>query len=135
METKMKTEMQKFVEDSARTMNSDHKAIAKRLSDPKNIDLLHATMGMSTEANELVDQMKKVIFYGKPMDTANIVEELGDVLFYVAIVCRELNVSMERIGEINIAKLKKRYPDAFSEENALNRDLDAERKILEGSGG
>lgn len=131
----MKTEMQKFVEDSARTMNSDHKAIAKRLSDPKNIDLLHATMGMSTEANELVDQMKKVIFYGKPMDTANIVEELGDVLFYVAIVCRELNVSMERIGEINIAKLKKRYPDAFSEENALNRDLDAERKILEGSGG
>lgn len=127
--------MQKFVEDSARTMNSDHKAIAKRLSDPKNIDLLHATMGMSTEANELVDQMKKVIFYGKPMDTANIVEELGDVLFYVAIVCRELNVSMERIGEINIAKLKKRYPDAFSEENALNRDLDAERKILEGSGG
>lgn len=124
--------MQKFVEDSSRTMSSDHNAIAERLSSPKNIDLLHAAMGMSTEANELVDQMKKVIFYGKGLDSVNLVEELGDLLFYAAIICRELNVTMEQVAEINLAKLRKRYPDAFSNENAIHRDLDAERKILEG---
>lgn len=112
-------------------MNSDHAAIADRLSIKSNIDLLHAAMGMSTEANEIVDQMKKVIFYGKPLDKVNIVEELGDLLFYVAVACRELNISMEQIAETNLAKLLKRYPEKFTESAALNRNLDAERKILE----
>lgn len=126
------TKMQEFVEKSARTMNSDYPAIASRLSSKSNIDLLHAAMGMSTEANEVVDQMKKVIFYGKPMDKVNIIEELGDLLFYVAAACRELDITMEEVADTNLAKLLKRYPVTFSEAAALNRDLDAERKILEG---
>jgi len=93
--------------------------------------LLHGAMGMITEAGEIIDSLKKHIFYGKTLDKVNLVEEIGDTLWYIAILADELNMSIEDIMEININKLRKRYPEKFTQEAALNRDLDAERKVLE----
>lgn len=120
-----------YLEESARTAAADYPKIAERLASPENIDLLHGAMGLSTEANELVDAMKKVVFYGKPVDAVNLKEEIGDALWYIALLCRRLNVSMESIMQTNIDKLKARYPQKFTEEAAMKRDLDVERKILE----
>ena len=94
--------------------------------------LLHAGIGMVTEAGEFIDALKKHIFYGKELDRVNLAEEIGDMFWYIAIACDELKVSFEEVQATNIAKLKARYPDKFSLESAENRDLVKERQILEG---
>jgi NTP pyrophosphatase (non-canonical NTP hydrolase) len=88
-------------------------------------------MGTVTESGELIDACKKSMFYGKTLDKVNMLEEAGDVLWYIAILCDELNSSFEEYFEVNIAKLKARYGDKFTEHNAENRNLTTEREILE----
>lgn len=98
----------------------------------KDMNMLHGAIGIGTEAGELLDAFKRNIFYGKPLDRVNIKEELGDIMWYIAILCRELDLDMDDILQTNIDKLRARYPEKFSSEHALNRDLEKERKILEG---
>lgn len=93
--------------------------------------LLHGVMGNSTEAGELLDQLKKHIFYGKELDRTNIIEELGDQFWYMAVITHCLNIPLSEILEKNINKLKARYPEKFSSEKAINRDLEKEREVLE----
>jgi NTP pyrophosphatase (non-canonical NTP hydrolase) len=97
----------------------------------ENIRILHAAIGISTEAGEILDVMKKKIFYGKPIDRVNLLEEFGDVCWYIAVALRELESSFEEIMEANIKKLEKRFPEKFTNEKALERDLKTERQTLE----
>ena len=96
--------------------------------------LLHAGMGIATEAGEFLDALKKSIFYGKELDRVNLKEELGDLLWYIAIAMDELGTDFEREMERNIEKLRARYPEKFTKEKALERDLEKEREILERGG-
>lgn len=121
-----------YVKDAIVTESRDFDAIGLRLSNPENIRLLHAAIGLCTESGEVQDALKKHLFYGKPLDKVNLSEELGDIFWYIAILSDALGVSFDEIQEKNIAKLKARYGDKFTEAAALNRDLDTERKILEG---
>jgi NTP pyrophosphatase (non-canonical NTP hydrolase) len=131
-----------YLKESARTASGDYGAIAARAAggmlamgsvvDSKQIDLLHAAIGMQTEAAEFSDMLKKHLFYGKPLDKVNLAEELGDQLWYVAMALRALDTDFETVMERNIAKLKARYPDKFTEDLAENRNLLKERAILEG---
>lgn len=93
--------------------------------------LLHAGIGLATESGEFLDALKKHIFYGKPLDRTNLKEEIGDLMWYCAIALDELDSTFGEVQETNIAKLKARYPDKFTEERAETRDLVKERKILE----
>lgn len=101
-------------------------------ADPRNMRLMHAAFGMQTESGEFTDQLKKHIFYGKPLDETNLAEELGDQLWYIALACNALDIDMATVMETNIAKLQKRFPDKFTKHHALNRDLDGERAVLDG---
>lgn len=131
-----------YLKESARTASRDYGAIGARtvggilangsVVDSDQIDLLHAAIGMQTESAEFSDMLKKHIFYGKPIDRVNLAEELGDQLWYVAMALRALGTDFETVMERNIAKLKARYPQKFTEELAENRDLETERAILEG---
>ena len=96
--------------------------------------ILHAAMGLCTEAGELMDQLKKHLFYGKELDDVNLIEEAGDLLWYLAVLFDELGTSFEEVMQINHDKLAKRYGEKFSSEAALHRDLEGERDILEGKG-
>lgn len=97
-----------------------------------NMDrLLHAGIGIATESGEFLDALKKTVFYGKELDKVNLKEELGDVLWYIAIAMDELGTDFETEMNRNIEKLSARYPEKFTSEKAMNRDLDTERKILE----
>lgn len=96
------------------------------LRDQKLIDVIHAILGICTESVELVEALQK-----PTLDEVNIKEELGDVLWYVAICCKTLDCTFEELMETNIAKLKARFPERFNEHDALNRNLDNERKVLE----
>jgi NTP pyrophosphatase (non-canonical NTP hydrolase) len=84
-------------------------------------DLLHATLGISGEAGELLDSVKKSFIYGKPLDTVNAREEIGDIFWYLALACRTLGVSFEEVMQENIDKLSKRYPEKYTDEHAIAR--------------
>jgi NTP pyrophosphatase (non-canonical NTP hydrolase) len=92
---------------------------------------LHMILGMQTEAAEMADVYKKHLAYGKDLDLVNIKEELGDLLWYIANLCNMHGWDMEDIMATNIKKLQARYPEKFSWEAALNRNLEKEREILE----
>jgi len=96
-----------------------------------NNRLLHAGMGLATEAGEFLDPLKKKLFYGKEVDLTNLKEEIGDLLWYIAIACDALDTTIEQEMYRNISKLAVRYPEKYADDAAINRDLDAERKILE----
>jgi NTP pyrophosphatase (non-canonical NTP hydrolase) len=95
------------------------------------MDLLHASMGLVTEAGEFQDMLKKHVFYGKPLDKVNLKEEIGDLLWYCAIALEALGTDFQAVMQTNIDKLKARYPEKFTEEKAENRNLVREREILE----
>lgn len=97
----------------------------------KNLRLLHSAMGCVTEAGEFMDSLKKVLAYGSSIDNVNVVEELGDILWYIQLACNVEGITLFDLMKVNIAKLKKRYPDKFEKDAALNRDLDGEREVLE----
>ena len=86
---------------------------------------LHAIMGLCTEVGELQDAYKRM-FYGKRPDRDNLIEEMGDIEWYLALLREELGVTQEEVQQRNIAKLRARYGDRFTSEKALNRDTEAE---------
>lgn len=93
--------------------------------------MLHAAIGLCTETGELQDAMKRGLYYGKQIDKTNVAEEFQDCLWYIAIGLDALGIKMSDAMDRNIEKLRVRFPDKFTEGQALNRDLDAERKALE----
>ena len=75
--------------------------------------LLTAAVGMSAEAGEFTEIVKKIVFQGKPVNEENLFHmkrELGDIMWYVAQACMGLNTSIDEIIEMNVEKLEKRYP-------------------------
>ena len=120
-----------YINDAIKTEAVNFQAMDQRLSEDGTKRLLHAGIGLSTEAGEFLDALKKHIFYGKDLDRVNLAEELGDMFWYMAIVADELGIEFESVMEKNIAKLKARYGEKFSETRAENRDLNTERKILD----
>ena len=93
--------------------------------------LLHSGLGMLTEAQEFLKPILDGILTDKDIDLVNLKEELGDMMWYAAIACDSLDTTFEEEQDRNIAKLTLRYPEKFTEDKAINRDTDAERKVLE----
>lgn len=127
-------ENKEYVEGVLTTEPSDYSPVKERLQDTGTVRLLHAMVGLCTESGEIQDQIKKHVFYGKPLDKTNLVEELGDLFWYIGVMSAELGVSFEEIMAKNNAKLRARYGAKFTERAALNRNLENERKVLEGNG-
>lgn len=84
-------------------------------------------MGLSGESGEVTDHIKKVAFQGHDLDKEEIAKELGDVLWYVARTADSIGYKLEDIAEMNVKKLRKRYPNGFSEEASRNRVEENER--------
>tara|TARA_R100000030_G_C3173616_1_gene103967 strand:- start:69 stop:476 length:408 start_codon:yes stop_codon:yes gene_type:complete len=92
--------------------------------------LLTAAVGMSAEAGEFTEVIKKMIFQGKPVNEENLFHlkrELGDIMWYVAQACMGLNISLDEVLEMNVDKLKSRYPggefDVHFSENRKQGDV------------
>ena len=87
--------------------------------------LLTAAVGMSAESGEFIEVVKKMIFQGKPVNEENLFHlkrELGDVMWYVAQACMALDTTFDEIVEMNVEKLKARYPgDEFDVHYSENR--------------
>jgi len=102
----------------------DYKILAMRTAKDMGStreNLIHAAMGLSSDAGEFTDCIKKFAIYNKPFDMYNAVEELGDCLWFIALACDTLGISMEAVAIRNIEKLKLRYPDKYSDTAAIAR--------------
>lgn len=84
--------------------------------------LLNAVMGLNGEAGEVIDHVKKVCFQGHELDREHLIEELGDVAWYLAVCCEAIDTTLEEVLQNNIDKLRKRYPDGFDKSRSINRE-------------
>lgn len=89
---------------------------------PEKADLLHMAVGVAGEAGELLDAVKKATIYNKPLDRENMIEELGDLEFYMSRVRQLIGVSRDEVLAQNYAKLSKRYAEGqYSNKQAQER--------------
>ena len=102
----------------------DYQQLAARTLSPGQTPedrLANAALGLTGEAGEVAEHVKKHLFHGTPLDRDAVVKELGDCLWYIAALAGTVGVSLSEIGERNIDKLRRRYPDGFSHEASRNR--------------
>ncbi len=89
---------------------------------PVEAHIIHMMMGLSGETGELLDAFKKMVIYRKPLDRVNVVEELGDIEFYLEGLRQALDITRDETLEANIAKLRVRYEGfRYSDKNAIER--------------
>jgi NTP pyrophosphatase (non-canonical NTP hydrolase) len=124
-----------FVRQTTSPASSDFAKLLARLTELETQDadtprLLTAAFGMSAEAGEFTEIVKKVFLQGKPYNADNVEHlkiELGDILWYAAQACMALDVSFEEVMERNYLKLSARYPegafDVYRSENRKEGDL------------
>jgi NTP pyrophosphatase (non-canonical NTP hydrolase) len=101
-------------------------------ADGKREALLNIGLGLTGEAGEVADLIKKNAFHGHGLDNSKLISECGDVLFYLAWLADTLDVTFEHIADNNIRKLQKRYPEGFSEERSINRIEQTEGEVCDG---
>lgn len=87
---------------------------------PKDV-LINGVMGLCGESGEAIDIVKKHLAQGHPLDREKLAKELGDVAWYLAETAYAIGYPLEDILQMNIDKLKARYPEGFSSENSINR--------------
>lgn len=83
--------------------------------------ILNGCLGLSGEVGEFNDMVKKWIFHEKPLDVEHAQKEIGDVLWYVAMICHSFGWDMDTIMQQNIDKLKARYPEGFDVDKSAHR--------------
>ena len=125
-----------FVHDVTSTESLDYAALLTRmnkleLEDDCNLSqLLTAALGLTAESGEFTEIVKKIILQGKPYNEDNVFHmkrELGDICWYIAQACMALDTTFDEIIEMNVEKLKKRYPggefNVHQSENRKEGDL------------
>ena len=125
-----------FVTEVTSLPSTDLAALLSRVTDldvQNDADiprLLTAALGLTAESGEFTEVVKKIILQGKPYNEENIFHmkrELGDICWYLAQACMALDTSFDEIIEMNVDKLKKRYPggefDVHKSENRAEGDL------------
>lgn len=94
-------------------------------------NLLHATLGLSDESGELSKAVKNELVYGKKKDIVNLVEELGDAMWFINLGADTIEVPLAVVMEANIAKLQVRYSEGYADAKALGRVTELEREAIE----
>ena len=137
--TKQKIDTEKYIEFVRQTTSPASSEISKLLSRMTELEvgnnadvprLLTAALGMSAEAGEFTEVVKKIILQGKPYNEDNafhMKRELGDICWYLAQACMALDTNFDEILQMNYEKLSARYPegafDVYRSENRVKGDL------------
>jgi NTP pyrophosphatase (non-canonical NTP hydrolase) len=102
---------------------TEYQRLAARTSNTTGEDAIcNGCLGLAGECGEVVDLYKKHRYQGHELDYSKMVEELGDVLWYVAEIASGLGISLGEIANRNIEKLRRRYPEGFEAERSINRE-------------
>ena len=103
---------------------NEYQQLAMRTLNPdldKAEVLLNSVMGLCGESGEAIDLVKKHRMHGHPFDRDKFAKELGDIAWYLAEAATAIDMNLEDILQMNIDKLKKRYPEGFDAEKSINR--------------
>lgn len=102
---------------------NQYQQLALRTANSENSKdlILNGILGLCGETGEVSDHIKKSLFQGHVFDKEKVINELGDVCWYVAILAKGLDIDLETVMNLNIEKLKDRYPDGFKVENSIHR--------------
>lgn len=114
----------KAVNDDGITANDYQRAAMRTAGDDESGYLLNGVMGLCGEAGEVIDLVKKHLHQGHELDRDKVAEELGDVLWYAALISEAVGATLSEVMERNIDKLKQRYPEGFDKARSVNRDKD-----------
>ncbi len=91
----------------------------------KNLDfhkqLNNMLLGISGETGETIDLFKKHLYQGHRLDNTKVSLEIGDIMFYLTNLCTLLEINMEDVLEINVHKLRNRYPNGFEAKRSVDR--------------
>lgn len=90
-------------------------------TDDFRLDILHCAVGMAGESGEVLEIIKKHVYHSKPMDTADMLSECGDKMWYFFNFLRLLNLSFADVLKANVVKLNERYPNG-RDKNYLKND-------------
>ena len=124
-----------FVRQTTSPASSEYPKLVERLNEleAQGADvsrLMTAAFGMSAEAGEFTEVVKKIFLQGKPYTEENVFHmkrELGDLCLYLAQACMALDITFEEVLEMNYEKLSARYPegafDVYRSENRVDGDL------------
>ena len=85
-------------------------------------EVLNACLGLSGEVGEFNDLIKKWIFHEKELSEEHLKKECGDIMWYIAMMCHAFKWDLDEIMQVNIDKLKARYPEGFDVVKANNRE-------------
>ncbi len=107
--------LNEYAELAQRTSGTKDKAFEDRI--------ITVALGLTGEAGEVADLVKKMTAHGHAWDKDKLADELGDVLWYLAEAASTLEMSLGEIAQLNVDKLKKRYPDGFSSDASINRKI------------
>lgn len=111
----------------------EYQAVAERSANRHDIDdaseggppnplrLANFGMGIAGEAGEVCDLLKKHVFHGHALEKAELAIELGDVLWYIAVIARTAGIDLDLVAFVNLAKLKDRYPNGFNKQASVER--------------
>lgn len=101
---------------------NEYQALAERTANHnQDFALANWGLGLTGEAGEVADLIKKSVFHGHTIDREEIKKELGDTLWYLAQIATAAGLTLEEVATANVEKLKKRYPDGFSTEASIKR--------------
>ena len=104
---------------------NEYQQLAMRTASGMNYEhngmLMNAALGICGEGGEVADMVKKATFQGHELDKEHLAKELGDVAWYIAVGAQAIGYDLETIFQMNIDKLKARYPTGFSTDRSLYR--------------
>lgn len=101
---------------------NEYQKLSERTANRHENELLNYGLGLTGEAGEVADLIKKSQFHGHSVSAAEIKNELGDVLWYLSRIASLADLSLEEVAQANIDKLAKRYPEGFSVTRSKNRN-------------
>lgn len=110
-------------EEMVSMLAKDGQAIIKDLT-PDKAHEMHMAVGISGESGELLDAIKKAVIYNKPLDHKNVIEELGDLEFYMEGLRQSLNITRKETLDANMAKLAVRYQGMMYSNKAAQQRAD-----------
>lgn len=87
----------------------------------QHLRIVNGVLGLVGESGECADMIKKHMFQGHELDNEHLAKELGDICWYIAIAADALGYDLETIMQMNVNKLRKRYPEGFDSNKSINR--------------
>ena len=90
------------------------------IEDPRELLILTA-LGIAGESGEVVDALKKVLYHSHELNVTELGKEIGDLLWYMVLLCDTVGLRLDDVMQANVEKLQKRYPQGFDPERSMGR--------------